>query len=138
MDESILSPNVILYCHYRIIERTGGSHGVRDIDLLKAALVRPHKRLGEKELFPTPFTKAAVLMHALITTTPFNDGNRRTGVLAGLILLSEYGFECTVAPADLQEAVSGIVRGEVSFGELSDWLEVNSRSIGARQPGMED
>jgi prophage maintenance system killer protein len=34
----------VLYLHYRIIERTGGRHGVRDVRLLESALARCRDR----------------------------------------------------------------------------------------------
>jgi len=36
-----ITPEQVLFIHYRIIEETGGSHGIRDLALLQSALARP-------------------------------------------------------------------------------------------------
>jgi len=82
-----LTAEQVLFIHARIIEETGGAHGVRDLGLLESAAARPQATFDGEDLYPDLFTKAAALMHALIQNHPFVDGNKRTGtVAAGLFL----------------------------------------------------
>ena len=73
-----ITPEQVLFIHYRIIEETGGSHGIRDLALLQSALARPMATFDENDLYPDIFSKAAALMHSIIKSHPFMDGNKRT------------------------------------------------------------
>ena len=48
------SREVAFALHGRVIERFGGSVGVRDAGLLDAALAQPWQTFGGVELYPTP------------------------------------------------------------------------------------
>ncbi|MCR4318741.1 MAG: hypothetical protein NUV74_00185 [Candidatus Brocadiaceae bacterium] len=63
---SYITPEQVLFIHYRIIEETGGSHGIRDLTLLQSALARPMATFDENDLYPDIFSKAATLMHSII------------------------------------------------------------------------
>jgi death-on-curing family protein len=59
-----------------------GPGGVRDGGLLESAVARPfHSAFGE-DAYPTTFEKAVALFHSLIANHPFQDGNKRTAVIA--------------------------------------------------------
>ena len=45
-----ITPEQALFIHYRIIEETGGSHGIRDLTLLQSALARPMATFDENNL----------------------------------------------------------------------------------------
>ncbi len=73
-----LSAEQVLFIHSRLIDETGGSHGIRDTGLLQAAVERPKATFGGKDLYPDIFYKAAALLESLIKNHPFIDGNKRT------------------------------------------------------------
>lgn len=58
-----LTPEQVLFIHYRLIEETGGRHGIRDLSMLQSALARPMATFDRKDLYPDLFSKAASLMH---------------------------------------------------------------------------
>ena len=60
-----LTAEQVLFLHDRLIEETGGEHGVRDLGLLKSALARPKAGFGQTEFFPDLMRKAAVLLDSL-------------------------------------------------------------------------
>lgn len=70
----------VVAIHFRITEKTGGSQGVRDWDLLSSALGRPQATFGGKDLYPDIFLKAAALVQSLSANHPFVDGNKRTAL----------------------------------------------------------
>jgi death-on-curing protein len=53
-----------LQIHSILIERFGGSNGVRDRDLLDAALNRPFQTFDGQDLYPSPVGKAAAVLRA--------------------------------------------------------------------------
>lgn len=73
--------------HELLIDKTGGSRGLRDEGLLESALVSPFQTFGGEELCPNAEQKAARLCYSLIKNHPFADGNKRIGILAMLVFL---------------------------------------------------
>ncbi len=66
--------------HKKIVVRTGGCSGVRDVGLLKSALGRGDMTFGGAELYTPDERKIAVITHSLICNHGFVDGNKRIGV----------------------------------------------------------
>jgi death-on-curing family protein len=79
----------VLLLHARLIQRTGGSGGVRDLGLLDSALARPQATFGGQDLYPGLWHKAAALMHSLVKNHPFVDGNKRIGAALFLWFLEK-------------------------------------------------
>jgi death-on-curing protein len=75
-----LSATQVLFVHSRLIDTTGGAHGIRDLGLLQSAVSRPKATFGGKDLYPDIFHKAAALMESLVKNHPFIDGNKRTAI----------------------------------------------------------
>jgi death-on-curing protein len=75
-----LTLNEVLVLHARLIQRTGGSRGARDVGLLESALARPRTTFEGSDLYPDLWSKAAALMHSLAQNHPFVDGNKRVAL----------------------------------------------------------
>ncbi|MEJ2707929.1 MAG: type II toxin-antitoxin system death-on-curing family toxin [Anaerolineales bacterium] len=81
------SAEQILFIHARLIEETGGSHGVCVSKLLLSAIRRLQSNSGGRDLYPDLFSKVAAWMESCIGNHPFVDGNKRTGLtVAGIFL----------------------------------------------------
>ena len=65
-----LSVDEVLEIHTAVIERFGGSDGVRDKGLLESALYRP-----QSGYYADLAEMAAAMFESLIINHPFNDGN---------------------------------------------------------------
>jgi death-on-curing protein len=50
----------LLFIHARLIDETGGNHGLRDVGLLEAAIARPQATFNGEVLYPDLFSQAAV------------------------------------------------------------------------------
>ena len=85
----------VLAMHADQIERYGGSHGVRDLGLLEAALFRP-----QTGYYADLIEEAAALWESLSQNHPFIDGNKRTAFAATYTFLAINGARLT---ADAQE-----------------------------------
>jgi len=59
-----------------------GLGGVRVGGLLESAVARPFQSAFGEYAYPTTFEKAVALFHSLIANHPFQDGNKRTAVIA--------------------------------------------------------
>ena len=86
-----LTVNDIMLLHEKIIDKTGGIRGIRDIGLLEMAASSPFASFGREDLYKTVEEKAEQLCNSLIRNHPFLDGNKRIGILAMLVFLDLNG-----------------------------------------------
>lgn len=112
-----------LFYHAELVNRFGGSHGVRDEGILDASLNRPFATFGGIDLFPEPIDKAAVLMHGIITGHPFIDGNKRTGYVLGRLILQEHGFDIRATEDDKYAMVIQVATGQLDVDGITTWMK---------------
>lgn len=124
-----LTSGQVLYIHDQLIEATGGSHGVRDVGGLAAALARPQAGIADQELYPSLFEKAAALVHSIIGNHPFIDGNKRAGMAVAALFLEENGWYLGATPDDLEECAVYFATDRPNVDEIADWIRGNSRRL---------
>lgn len=125
-----LTPEQVLFIHYRLIEETGGSHGLRDIGLLQSAIARPMAAFGGDDLYPDIFTKAAALMHSLIKNHPFIDGNKRTAITSSSIFLLRNGFQITASNKELEQFTLEAASTKIEIEKIVKWFKKHSVKAG--------
>ena len=115
-----LSPEQLLFLHARLIDETGGSQGVRDLNMLLSALGRPGASYDNRDLYPDIYTKVAALMDSLIRNHPFLDGNKRTGIIAAVIFLRMNGYQLEATNTELEEFTLGVAKSKhrIEVGRL--------------------
>ncbi len=121
-----LTAEQVLFIHARLIDETGGSHGVRDLGLLESAVARPQATFDGKELLRDLFLKAAALMQALIQNHPFVDGNKRTGIVAAGLFLQLNGYILQAENRELELFTLKAATSKTSLAEIADWLRKKS------------
>ncbi len=121
-----LTPEQILFLHARLIEETGGSHGLRDLGLLESAAARPQATFGGQDLYPGLFSKAAALMDFLIHNHPFVDGNKRTGVTASALFLLHNSYRLTATNSELEVFTRRVADFRPDISEIADWLQIHT------------
>lgn len=125
-----LTPEQVLFIHYRLIEETGGSHGLRDIALLQLAIARPMAAFGGDDLYPDIFTKAAALMHSLIKNHPFIDGNKRTAITSSSIFLLRNGFQIIASNKELEQFTLEAASTKIEIEKIVKWFKKHSVKAG--------
>lgn len=118
----ILSVDRICTIHERTRALYGGEPGIRDYGLLESSTVSPYQTFDGIDLYATMPEKSSALIRSLIQNHPFVDGNKRTGMLAGLILLSINGYRYSTLSAEIERIGFGVAAGRVNFAELSAWI----------------
>lgn len=73
---------------------------VRDLGLLGSAVARPMTSAFGEDAYPDLWSKAAALLHSLVTNHPLVDGNKRLGWLACAVFLDLNGVDPTRATND--------------------------------------
>ncbi len=114
-----------LQLHEQLIERFGGSLGVRDKGLLESALIRP--QMGYYE---TLSLQAAALMQSLSTNHAFVDGNKRVAFAATAIFLRMNGYRLKV-DADNGESflIDEIIKNKATIEKIATWLEKHMKKV---------
>ena len=124
---SYLTSEQVLFIHYRLIEETGGSHGIRDIALLQSAVARPMATFGSDDLYPDIFSKAAALMHSIIKNHPFVDGNKRTAITAASLFLTRNKHQITAANKELERFALKAASTNIELEEIAGWFIKHSK-----------
>jgi len=124
-----LTPEQVLFIHYRIIEETGGSHGIRDISLLQSAVARPESSFDGKDLYTDLVTKAASLMHSIIKNHPFVDGNKRTAITSASIFLLRNGFRVNASNRELERFTLNVASKDVELNEIAEWFKKHTKKV---------
>jgi death on curing protein len=114
--------------HDEAIYEFGGLPGIRDQGLLESALDRP-RNLFSYEPDSSLFRLAAALCIGIAKNHPFNDGNKRTALLAtrAFLYLNRYALE----PQQDDEVATlvAVADGSLYQDELESWLARNSTLI---------
>lgn len=119
----------VLAIHDNQIETYGGSHGIRDLALFESAIMRPQTTFGGKDLYPSIFEKAAVLMYSLVMNHPFVDGNKRTGTVSALVFLEINRFRIAVDQKELVDVSLEVALKKMDVKGVATWLEKSSKKI---------
>lgn len=96
---------------------------VRDAGLLAAAAARPQASAFGEDAYADTWTKAAALLHSIVTSHPLVDGNKRLGWLAGAVFLELNGVAATSAGNDdVFDLVWRIASSSMEVAEIADGL----------------
>ena len=121
-----LSAEQVLFLHDRLIEETGGEHGVRDLGGLESALARPQAAFGDTEFYPDIFAKAAVLMDGLTRNHAFIDGNKRISISTAVLFLQVNGYHMTATNSELEEFPVHVTTAKPSIDEIAEWFRAKT------------
>jgi death-on-curing protein len=107
-----------LELHRVLIERFGGSLGVRDLGALESALFRP-----QTGYYATLALQAGSLMQSLAMNHPFVDGNKRVAFALTAVFLRMNGYRLVVSADDAERFVLDVLIGaHASLEQIAGWL----------------
>jgi death-on-curing protein len=112
----------VLAIHKILIDRYGGSHGLRDAGALESALYRPQTGCYEDLI-----QEAAALWESLSQNHPFIDGNKRAAFGATYTFLSVNGTKIKANSNEIIIFVKELYDNQkFEFKELELWLRNNT------------
>jgi death-on-curing protein len=113
------------YTHNILIDKHGGSKGIRDLGGLEAALARPYATFDQQELYSTAIEKASAIFESLIINHPFIDGNKRIAYVLMRLTLIECGFDIIASQTEKYEMTISASQGSIRFDEIKEWLTIH-------------
>jgi len=123
----------VLLIHARLIQRTGGVSGVRDVGLMESAVARPQATFGHNDLYPDVWSKAAALMHSLIKNHPFLDGNKRTALTATAMFLELNDYTLAASNDAVLAFTMHVAVDRVELTEMAEWLKAQCGLLEGKQ-----
>lgn len=124
-----ISIDYILKLHTKMISATGGSDGIRDIDLLRSAIENSKATFGGIDLYPRIEEKCANIGYSIISNHAFIDGNKRIGIYVMLILLEYNSIKLSFSQKDLIDLGLGIAKGGVKQEHVVKWIDKHKTKI---------
>ena len=113
-----LSVDEAIAIHERLIERFGGTSGIRDKGLLESALFRP-----QTGYYDDIVELAAALFESLILNHAFVDGNKRVAFFVTDTFLRLNGWKLLVETEAAHIFIVGMLeRGDCSYDRLLPWI----------------
>lgn len=122
-----LSLEELVWLHTVAVEEFGGSPGIRDRRVLESAIGRPLATFGGKDLYGTPFRRAAALAESIVLNHGFVDGNKRTAMYAMAAWLHREGYDIAARRGELRDLALSITAHEITVDQIATWLEERSR-----------
>lgn len=116
----------VLHIHRSLIERYGGSEGLRDVGLLHSALAIPQASFGGQWLHNDLFEMAAAYLYHLVQNHAFVDGNKRVGAAAAIVFLALNDVEIEADEDGLVELTLAVARGESGKQEIAAFFRAKS------------
>ena len=103
----------------------GGSAGIRDEELLEAALVRPQQLFahGKGDVFDF----AAAYAFGIAKNHPFGDGNKRIALVAAYTFLGINEKVLVASEVEAADATERLASGQLEEASYAQWLRENSR-----------
>lgn len=117
-----ISKEQIILLHEQLIERYGGSHGIRDEGLLDSALNAPFQSFSGVDFFPTVVDKAVRLCTGLVKNHPFHDGNKRIGAMALLVMLDSNQIHLQTNSTELASVILDLASNRIDGDFLLSWV----------------
>lgn len=117
------SQEKVILLHQLMVEETGGSPELRDINLLDGAIEDVYQTFGGQELYPTKEEKGARLGYTLISNHAFVDGNKRIGMYVMLTFLEVNGIRMECTNEDVIHVGLSVASGKMDYDQLLAWVK---------------
>jgi len=126
LDVVWLTARDLIQIHDDILASSGGLPGVRSIGAVESMLQRVQNVAYYEET--KDFVRlAAVLGFAIVEGHVFNDGNKRTALIAVDVFCDINNYEVFALPLEFADRLVAIASGTSNLNQFSDWLRTRTR-----------
>ncbi len=114
-----------LELHKRLIDRFGGSLGIRDRGLIESALARP-----QSGYYNSLSEQAAALLQSLALNHAFVDGNKRVAFTLSAVFLRMNGYRLIVETDNGEDfIVNQVIGAKANLEKITMWLELHMHKV---------
>jgi death-on-curing protein len=117
----------VLATHQDQVDRHGGSHGVRDMNLLQSAVAAAQSGAGGLYFHADVFEMAAAYLFHIARNHPFADGNKRTAALAAFVFLEINGIALAATNPAYERLVLTVATGKAAKSDAAVFLRRHSK-----------
>lgn len=122
-----LTLDEVIEIHQEMIDRYGGSAGVRDQGLLESAVASPQAGFGGQYFHVDVFEMAAAYLFHITMNHPFIDGNKRAGATAAFVFLKLNNRTLTAGENQFELIVRAVAEGKLGKDEIAKFFQKNSK-----------
>jgi len=108
--------------HRRVIARTGGDAGLRDLRALESAAAQPQATFDGTALYPSVPEQAAALGFSLALNHAFVDGNKRVAHAAMATFLLLNGRALVADVDDAEQTMLALAAGALTREQFTAWV----------------
>ena len=127
MEIRFLTLDEVIEIHQEMIDRYGGSAGIRDQGLLESAVASPQAGFGGQYLHVDVFEMAAAYLFHITMNHPFIDGNKRAGATAAFVFLKLNNRTLTAGENQFELIVRAVAEGKLGKDEIAKFFQKSSK-----------
>ena len=128
MTPEFLELEEVLEIHSELVDRYGGSQGVRDLGLLQSALAMPQAGSGGAYFHVDLFEMAAAYLFHIVKNHPFVDGNKRTGAVTALEFIWLNGVSVSAPSASFEKLILAVAESRSDKAAIAAFLGRHAKS----------
>lgn len=113
----------IVELHRRVVARSGGATGIRDVGALESSAAQPFQTHGGEDLYPSFVVKIAAQAYFLIRNHAFVDGNKRIGHAVLEVTLALNQVELSADVENHEAIILGVADGRISRDDFTMWVD---------------
>lgn len=127
MEPRFLNTAEVLEIHEEMIDRYGGSAGVRDQGLLESALAVPQSGFGGQYLHTDIYQMAAAYLFHITQNHPFIDGNKRVGAMVAFVFLKMNRLTLTATEIQFERIVRAVAESKLGKEDIAKFFQTHTR-----------
>lgn len=113
-----ITTDEVVMMHEILIQKFGGSKGLRDRNQLEAAMLRP-----QSGYYTDTIHQAAALFESLLMNHPFVDGNKRVAFAVTDVFLRLNGYRLKTHSRDAYPMIIGFIKNtSLQTSDIDRWL----------------
>jgi death-on-curing protein len=113
-----ITTDEVVMMHEILIQKFGGSKGLRDRNQLEAAMLRP-----QSGYYNDTIDQAAALFESLLMNHPFVDGNKRVAFAVIDVFLRLNGYRLKTQSRDAYPMIIGFLKNtSLQTSDIDHWL----------------
>lgn len=117
-----ISTDEVVELHDLLIDRFGGTHGIRSRESLESSIYSVFQTFEGKDLYPTDVEKTIRLSYTLTMNHCFLDGNKRIGSFILIYLLKANGHKLTLTHQELIDLFLDTASGKYTYDKFKKMI----------------